>query len=230
MVGLLYEVDPGMATQVAEAIGVEAGPAERPINRSIPANADEGSVQPVEVPMKLKRSAALSQAGQKLSIRSLKIALLAADGFDEHLVGMKQGLEKAGAMVKVIGPAMGDMTGGRDTLEADLRFKNQHSVLYDAIHVCGGDKAVETFRNLPEVKEYVMDAWMHCKAISMGPGAEVLLREWNIIPVEDANWPDGIVAGLKGDKATRSFIDAIEHGRYFEREQPVSLSANKRMK
>lgn len=105
MLGILLQVDKSLASQVAYKLGLQVPKnPEQPMNHSIPADADPANHQPIKVESTLLKSEALSMANTiKNSIRTRKIAILAADGVNENsVIEMKDHLEKEGAVVHII--------------------------------------------------------------------------------------------------------------------------------
>ena len=82
MLGILAQIDKGLAAQVAVNLRLHVPQTpEYPMNHSIPADGDPKDFQPVKAKSSLEKSRALSMAGTiKDSIRTRKIAILAADG------------------------------------------------------------------------------------------------------------------------------------------------------
>jgi catalase len=170
MVGLLSQVDRTLAGLVAQGLGILL-PAkiEGPLNLSVPADADAARFQPKSRPRSLDRSAALSMvATVKDSIKTRKIAILAADGVDDSAVGrMKKALMAAGGNVKVVAPRLGVLRGttGSD-LVIDASFLTAGSVLFDAVYIPGGEQSVAALRGDAKALIFVKEAYLHCKAIA----------------------------------------------------------------
>ena len=83
--GMLAQVDRGLATQVADGLGltVPTKP-DGMLNHSVPADSNPRDFQPVRLKQTVPRSAALSMADTvKDTIKTRKVAILAADGVDE---------------------------------------------------------------------------------------------------------------------------------------------------
>src|SRR5687767_7930080 len=91
MLFLLAQVDKGLANRVAEGLGA-AIPAslEKPINMSVPGDVDPKKVQPRKLIESVEESAALRQIDNPNfpadTIKTRKIAVLLADGFDDQSV------------------------------------------------------------------------------------------------------------------------------------------------
>ena len=78
MLGILSQVDKGLATQVAYNLGLHVPKKpEQPMNHSIPADGDPMKFQPIKVESSLKSSAALSMENTvKDSIKTRQVAIL----------------------------------------------------------------------------------------------------------------------------------------------------------
>jgi catalase len=170
VVDCLVHVDHGLATEVAEGLGLQV-PAE--------AEGNHGRTSP-----------ALSQASQPQSVATRKIAVLAADGVDAaSLTPVLEHLSGQGAICEVLAPHGGTLEGGVDV---DRSLQTMASVLYDAVLVAGGRGSVESLRSNGVAIRYVAEAYKHGKPVAaLGDGVE-LLRE---APLNGARISDnGLVA------------------------------------
>jgi catalase len=136
-------------------------PPEEPVDDTVPA------------------SPALSQitdAGD--TIVSRKVAVLAADGVD--VVGTQRFTElmqQRSAVVEVLAPvAGGSLEGGSGgELRVDRAFTTVASVLYDAVVVACGPRAVSTLATDGYAVHFVVEAYKHRKPISaFGAGIDLL--------------------------------------------------------
>nr|WP_295864586.1 catalase [uncultured Chitinophaga sp.] len=214
MVGLLSQVDNGLAAAVAEGLGV-AVPAqpEQPMNRSIPADGDPAQYQPHTVPQPVEKSDALSMANTvKDTIKTRQIAFLIADGVDSAAItAMKEALLKAGAQVQLVAPRQGAIkTAGGSSFEADQSLLTAASVLFDAVYVPGGADSVATLQQHPDAIRFINEAYRHCKPIAVAGEGLQLLKAAKV-PPEEA--PGVIISGQ-----AKAFIAAIAQHRFWERE------------
>jgi catalase len=111
----------------------------------VPADGQINDFQPVRANGSLERSPALSMASSaKNGITTRKVAILAADGFDDaELSTIKKAVTAAGGQAKIIGPRLGTLTGAKGTeLPVDFSFLTTGSVLFDAVYVPGGGQSV----------------------------------------------------------------------------------------
>ena len=99
MVGMLARIDKTLAAGFAEGLGLKV-PAklDSPLNHSVPADGKSKQFQPKAVNQSIGSSPVLSMANTfKDSIKTRKVAFLAADGFDDAaLSGMTKALTAAG--------------------------------------------------------------------------------------------------------------------------------------
>jgi catalase len=247
MIGLLSQVDKTLAQNVASALGlkVPAQP-EQPINRSIPADGNPARFQPKAVNQGLDRSAALSMAGTpKDTIKTRKIAILAADGVDGGAIEeMKKALAKEGATAEVIAPHLGEIrtvggasggakgaaavkgAAGTASIAVDKSLLTVSSVLYDAVYLPGGAASIRALKEEADAIHFINQAYKHCKAIAVDPEAAELIGKSNIGELlrEQGALPGLVFSPGKGGVAG-AFIKAIAQHRFWERETMVKVSA-----
>ena len=235
MVGILSQIDKGLAHEVAFGLGlhVPAEP-EQPINHSIPADADPQSYQPVSMPGSISASPALSMAGTvKDSIKTRKIAFLLADGVDGAAVKvMQKALIDEGAVVELIAPRLGQVVAADGSaVPVDKSFLTTASVLYDAVYVPGGVNSVATVAATADAVHFLNEAFKHCKAIAADATAIQVLEAtyfYAKLPPADneaAGLREGVVIGADGSGLARQFVGAVKQHRFWEREKPRKVPA-----
>ncbi|MCW3121339.1 MAG: katE [Flavipsychrobacter sp.] len=220
MVGILTQVDKGLAKQVADALGMPVPKKpEQPINHSIPADGKPAAYQPIKVTSSIEKSEALSMANTvKDTIQTRQIAVLAADGVDEALLNnMVKKLTAAGAQTKIVAPHLGNIKGNKGTdIMVDQTLFNTASVLFDAVYVAGGTANVKALQNDGDALHFVNQAYKHCKAIATDSDAAALL---------DNTYIDKKANGVITDGNAKNFIAAIGMHRFWEREQQPKVPA-----
>lgn len=235
MLFTLTKVDKRLASGVAYCLGMHV-PAtlDSPHNQSIPADADPQSYQPVTVEGSLAKSAALSMANTvKDSIKTRKIAILAADGVDATgLATVKAKLVAEGAMVKIIAPKLGYIIAEDDTeIAVDESLLTAASVLYDAVFVPGGINSVATLEAEPDAVHFLNEAFKHCKAIAATSEAlQVFMATYfgRKLPADNSNdtvLTEGLIIGDDLDVLATQFVEAIKQHRFWEREKPRKVPA-----
>ncbi len=233
MLGILVQIDKGLATQVAYGLGLHL-PEVLPTNQSIPADGDPADYQSVQVEGALAKSEALSMANTiKDSIRSRKIAILAADGVDaKSLTNVKTALESEGAVVEVIAPRQGFITAMDDTqIEVNHSFLTAASVLYDAVYVASGTNAVATLEAEANAVHFLNEAFKHCKPIAAAEDAMQVIAATYFskkLPPdfsEESVLREGVLVGKADKKFTSLLIKMIAQHRFWEREKPRLIPA-----
>jgi catalase len=235
MIGILSQIDKGLAHEVAYGLGLKVPERpENPINHSVPADGDVRAYQPVTVKSALAMSPVLSMANTvKNSIRTRKIAILAADGVDETSVNtMKKSLTAAGAIVELIAPRLGTLVGkGGTALPIDKSLLTAASVLYDAAFVPGGANSVATLAANADAVHFLNEAYKHCKAIGADEeGVQVLQATYFSARLPDrqneaAGSREGIIIGADQKIRIDQFIKAIGQHRFWDREKARKVPA-----
>ncbi|HEY9430540.1 MAG TPA: catalase HPII [Blastocatellia bacterium] len=240
MVGLLTKVDKGLATRVAEGLGLKL-PIEivPPMNHSVPADGEVEKFQPKRPKKSAALSPALSMANTpKDSVKTRKIAILVADGFDEVKVSdMLKALRAAGAQAKIVAPRLGALAGANGKeLKIDFSLLTTSSVLFDAVYVPGGAKSVAALLREGDAVHFVNEAYKHCKAIAASGEGVDLLRASYVgaelnVNREAASPPsfsnEGVIVSGDADarKLAEEFIGAIAQHRHWGREQRGQIPA-----
>lgn len=129
-----------------------------------------------------KSSTPLSQlyyAPKTPTIKSRRIAILVADGFELAQVEALRAAIKAGSATSwVIGPRRGwvypegaVVGSGKGGVWADHHFEGQRSTLFDALVIPGGAKSAQSLAENGRTIHWVREAFGHCKAIgAIGEG------------------------------------------------------------
>ncbi|MEX0883628.1 MAG: DJ-1/PfpI family protein [Cyclobacteriaceae bacterium] len=170
-----------MAKKVAEAIGVPV-PSKpvKPVNEGKPADANEQHYAPiVKDPETLSDDALSIIKNLKNASQTRKVAFISLGGHDgKQAKDLENRLEKAGAKLKVVSAQLGTIkdNNGVEGEIAETLF-NTSSVLYDAVVIAdGGKESTEILANA-QVKEFVMDAFNHCKPILVLPKTDTFIEE-----------------------------------------------------
>lgn len=234
MIGILSLVDKSLAGEVAAALGLEVQEKlETPINKSLPADANPSDYEPIEVKVKLKKSAALSMENTvKDTIASRKIAVLAADGVDaSSLKIVTDAIRSEGGIVHIISPKLGQITGSDNKpIQVEESFLTAASVLYDGIYVPGGEASVNKLQSNPDAIHFLNEGFKHCKAIAADSEARPVLDATYFLsnaPEFDGGSPLDAGLIIEGDAKSLAdkFIKAIGRHRFWEREKKRKVPA-----
>lgn len=237
MLYLLAQIDDGLAAEVAYCIGVHVPKIlDKPLNQSIPADADPEKYKSLNPEGSLAKSAALSMAQtntEKDLIVTRKVAVLAADGVNEkNLMTVIEALTNKGAICEVVAPKLGFIIGENDTpIPVYKSFLTTASVLYDAVYVPGGTNSVATLEAEPDAVHFLNEAFKHCKAIAADTQALQVLKATYFgrkLPEDTSDETvamEGVIIRNDAGKLSDQFISAIARHRFWEREKPRKVPA-----
>ena len=141
------------------------------------------------------------------------VGVYAADGVDSVGLGIvRKPLETAGAVVMVIAPHGGTITGDDGPVPVAKSALTTQSVEYDALVVAGGDGAA-TLAQDPYIALNLTEAYRHCKTIAAwGAGRQVLDAAGIAAASEGV-----ITAGTAGRAFTTALVEAIGWHRHWDR-------------
>lgn len=214
--GILLQIDKTLASVVAGNLGL-----------TLPNGLDEMTIQfakqnhpnyPIKAPKpEIEKSAALSMKTKpgEGTIETRMVAFLVADGVSKVAVDkMKKALETEGAEAVLISTKVGDLTYKEGVKEAVKHsYLTDASVLYDAFYVPDGD-SVAVLKDVPEFFQFINEGYRHCKAVAFASGAEELMKQSYIKPLENDK---GLILESKHN-LTADFIKAMKGHRVWEME------------
>jgi len=226
MLGLLSQVDAGLAEKVAIGLGIPVPETpELPMNHGVGADADPEKHEPKAAMNMYEPSAALSMIENPRltqTIESRKVAILCADGVDAAAVkALQNALEKEGAMGKIIGTnATAIMASDGSEIKVDHSLATTASVLFDALYVPAGAKSIATLEAHDKVPDFLNDTFKHCKVLGLAPDAKSLLDNTAFkSKVSEKDFEKyGILTGV-GDDFAASFTTAMGQHRIWKREE-----------
>jgi catalase len=230
MVELLANVDQGLAERVAKKIGVTAftGDLGYLENSTAPRPNDKrGAAAPGQ-------SQALSMADSVQTVKSRRVAILIAEGFNPaEVTQVKTALTKSGAHPELVGTVLGKVNGADgEAMEVKKSFFTTASVLYDALYIPGGQASVDTLLQEGSAIHFVNEMYKHCKPIG-ATGEGVALLQGSALPPltlsEDGLQEEHGVVTLMNSTTlngfTKSFLTAIAKHRHWTREAKERVPA-----
>lgn len=230
VLGMLSHIDQNMADKVGANLGLKVEKIKLDqLNKSIPADGDPKEFASQSPEPSIKRSGPLSMANTvKDTIKSRKIAVLAADGVDgKSLDAMQNLLKKNDAVVHIIAPHHGNIIASdNSTFKVDESYLTAASVLYDAVYVPGG-KSINALLGEANAIHFLNEAYKHCKAIAFDESAVSILDATyfgNNSKKSRADIP-GLILIKNPEKDGNSFINAIAQHRFWEREKQREIPA-----
>jgi len=208
MVSHLIHIDESLATTVADGLGLalpDPAEAARPTKTDLP---------PSDA-LSIAKNGPQSFAGRKLG-------LLITDGADADLVkALMAALEAADAMCEIVAPKIGGATLSDGTLiPAQQKIDGGPSVLYDAVAIIASAQGAAMLAMDAPAKDFVTDAFAHCKFIGLSAETEPLLVKAGI--AEDLD--DGCLA-ITSKADAQAFVEALAPLRFWARESQVDLDA-----
>jgi catalase len=214
---ILNRIDHDLACRAAAGIGVP--PPEQGETRTMDTLIPEVSVE--------------RQA--KRTVRTLKVALLVADGVDRRSVDtVRDALEAQGATGVVVSKFRGMVQAeGGGEIEVDKSHVTTASVQYDAVVIAGGRDAAAAMTAQGDALHFVNEAFKHGKPLgAIGHGISVL--QASVIdgvrlaePGDGVVSDQGVVTGADGDAEpfVSEFLDALAEHRHWGREAKERVSA-----
>jgi catalase len=144
--------------------------------------------------------------------------VLVSDGVDVAMLSAVQAaFQQEGAMIKLVAPTVGGVKASDGSwIAADEKIDGGPSVVFDAIAVLLSDAGAKLLIEEATARDFVADAFAHCKFIAHTASALPLLEKAGIAAARDS----GIVE-LKQPADAASFVEACRKLRFWEREATV---------
>jgi catalase len=208
MVAGLRNVDEDLAAAVAEGLGL----------RELPA-----PMRPAREPRQdLPESPALSiiKRGPG-SFAGRVIGLLVTNGANaEQIANLRSAAASEDAIVELVTPAAGGVDASDGTLLPGQQVDGAPSVRYDAVAVIASPGGARSLAGNPAARDFVTDAYAHCKFIGHTSGAAPLLEaagldgSARVMPADD-----GIVS--LDEHSAADFIARCRQLRFWDRARAV---------
>lgn len=207
MVAHLLNINEALGAAVADKLGITELP--QPADAAVPPRDD----LPPSPALSIIENGPKSFAGRKLGV-------LVGDGADgKLLLALQTAAKKEGAMIELIAPKVGGAMLADGSLQpAHYMIDGGPSVLFDAVALLLTPEAAERLCREAAARDFVADAFAHCKFIAFTPGAEALLLKAGVAPDAD----EGLVPLAKAGDAA-AFITQCRKLRLWARESVVKL-------
>ncbi|MDO5898396.1 catalase C [Agrobacterium sp. Azo12] len=206
MISHLLNIDETLATTVSQKLGIKKMP--KPADAAVPTRQD------------LEPSPALSiieNGPQRFEGR--KLGILVTDGVDASLLkGLTDAIMKEKGVVELIAPKVGGVEASDGSwIEAQHMIDGGPSVLFDAVAILSSTDAIDDLVNEATARDFVADAFQHCKFIGYDQSALPLLEKAGI-----ADLDEGVLA-LPGEDGLSAFVSELGKLRVWGREPSVKL-------
>jgi catalase len=206
MVANLRNVDEDLAQQVADLLGLEQLPPKT-----------EPAVEPrTDLPESPALSIVLNGpetfAGRKLGV-------LVSDGAEASVIEqLLADIDEEDAQVEFVAPTVGGFTTSDGAkMVADQKLGGGPSVLYDAVAIVVSDEGARLLADQPTARDFVADAFAHCKFIGYVAAARPLLEAAGVAERMD----DGFVP--IGTDGAAQLLERCRDVRFWERELLVPV-------
>ncbi|MFC7490718.1 MULTISPECIES: catalase [unclassified Knoellia] len=200
MLANLRNVDDVLASGVADKLGMPLPPASEP-------------AAPV---IETEPSPALSiLANAKETFEGRKLGLLVGDGADAAAVKrLTKAVVKVGGTVEVIALKVGGATlSDGSLLEAKQAVAGAPSVLYDTVAILAGADGEPALADEPAARDFLTDAFAHCKVIGLGAGTQALVTATGL-----AGKLDDACLAVDTAKEATAYVARIAGPRHWERD------------
>ena len=199
-------IDEGLAATVADGLGLDLPE---------PAKAAKPTLE-------LSPSPKLSIVGNGPNdFKGRKMGILLTDGSSAELfAGLTKALDTVGGLWEVVAPKIGGVTLDDGTrVAAKQKIDGGPSVLYDAVAVLPSSAGVAMLAKDATAKDFVADAFAHCKFIGHSADAEALFQAAGVTDRDE-----GFMA-LGKAKEAKAFVAKCGELRFWPRELEVDLDA-----
>jgi len=206
VVSHLRNIHQVLAGKVADGLGLPLPPAAKAARETI-------TTLPVSDALSILKNGPESFKGRKLGI-------LITDGADAAtFAALKAACGKEGSQFEVIAPKIGGVTlSDRKKVPAQQKIDGGPSVLYDAVALLVSEEGAKLLAKDAPTRDFIADAFTHCKFIGYSAPASALLQAANVKP-------DGGFLALKNEKNAAQFLKLCGDLRFWEREADVDADA-----
>lgn len=207
MVAHLLNIDEGLAETVADKLGMKQLP--KPADAAV---APRGDLEPSPA-LSIVRNGPDSFAGRKVGV-------LVSSGADAaFLKKLQSAIEKESALMEVVAPKVGGVEAADGSwIAARHMIDGGPSVLFDAVALVLSEEGAERLTGEAAARDFIADAFAHCKFIGFTSGAVPLFRKAGVDPEAD----EGLI-NLDDPKAIVRFIESCRKLRLWSREMAVKL-------
>ncbi|QEE46659.1 catalase [Rhizobium sp. WL3] len=207
MVSHLLNIDETLANTVAQKLGFQSMP--KPADAAMPTRQD---LEPAP-------SLSIVERGPK-RFEGRKLGILITDGVDAKLLkGLTTAITKEKAVFELIAPKVGGVKASDGSwIEVHHMIDGGPSVLFDAVALLTSAEAMDDLVKEATARDFVADAFQHCKFIGYDKSAMPLLEKAGISEALD----EGVIE-LPGEEGLDVFMTSLGKLRVWGREPSVKL-------
>lgn len=207
MVSHLLNIDETLANTVAQKLGIQSMP--KPADAAMPTRQD----------LEAAPSLSIVERGPK-RFEGRKLGILITDGVDAKLLKeLTAAITKENAVFELIAPKVGGVKASDGSwIDVHHMIDGGPSVLFDAVALLTSSEAMDELIKEATARDFVADAFQHCKFIGYDQSAMPLLEKAGIAEALD----EGVIA-LPGDESVDGFVSSLGKLRVWGREPSVKL-------
>ncbi len=207
MVSHLLNIDETLANTVAQKLGFQ----------SMPKAAD--AAMPTRQDLEPAPSLSIVERGPK-RFEGRKLGILITDGVDAKLLkDLTAAITKEKAVFELIAPKVGGVKASDGSwIDVHHMIDGGPSVLFDAVALLTSAEVMDDLVKEATARDFVADAFQHCKYIGYDQSAMPLLEKAGIAEALD----EGVIA-LPGDEGLDGFVTSLAKLRVWGREPSVKL-------
>lgn len=207
MVSHLLNIDETLANTVAQKLGFQSMP--KPADAAMPTRQD----------LEAAPSLSIVERGPK-RFEGRKLGILITDGVDAKLLkDLTTAITKEKAVFELIAPKVGGVKASDGSwIDVHHMIDGGPSVLFDAVALLTSAEAIDDLVKEATARDFVADAFQHCKFIGYDQSAMPLLEKAGIAEALD----EGVIA-LPGDESVDVFVTSLAKLRVWGREPSVKL-------
>ena len=181
--------------------------------KSIPAAAE--AAMPTRQNLQLAPTLSIVKNGPN-RFEGRKVGVILTEGADAKTFSkLNELILKDGGICEVITPEIGGVKLNDGSLALGEQFlKGAPSVLYDAVALIFGANSGEAVAEKPEARDFLADAFVHCKFIAFNPEAAALVEKTGL-----SNSLDEGLMQISGPGEIRSFVSQLGQLRLWKREE-----------
>src|ERR1041385_462136 len=174
MVSHLLNVDTVLAQKVADGLRL----------KELPKAAEPARPVMTGLPPSPKLSILANPPG---TFKGRKLGVLVSDGVDAGLLqAVQAAFKQEGAVVKLVAPMVGGVeVSDGSWIEADEKIDGGPSVVFDAVAILLSDTGAQLLRDEATARDFVADAFAHCKFIAHTAAATPLFEKAGVAAARD---------------------------------------------
>jgi catalase len=162
----------------------------------------------------------IAENGQRPLPRAAGGILVTSGADAAVLAALRSAAESEGAHTEIIAPVAGGVDASDGTVLPGRQIDGAPSVLFDAVAIIAAPEGARTLAAHPAARDFVSDAYTHCKFIGYTSGAAPLLQAAGVHVNGEAEPDDGFISLDK--HPAEDFITHCRQLRFWDRQQAIA--------